>query len=1286
MMTSTRSLCSWSVLCCAIIQLILTAGSLAAQSPTAVWALDEGAGATAFDSSGNNHQGTLSKSIAWDTGIRGRAMSADVKNPGYAVFSGIDLRQTRAVTISFWSKRDYSRSGGVLFESGLAGPSPASGFALLPDDATCGGMQALLYGNEGKTANCYDQPSSGAWHHLAIVYDRSQTGGNAVALYVDGSLQRPNRNLDSATNTNAFGADLIYFFSHEGTSQFASGKVDELQIFDEALSATQIQKIYRSSLLVPSSGCPGGTPGCVQVGSTSSEGAQSISLKLPAAVTPGDTLAIGLRWGSSTATLNKISVSGGCALRGGFVKPKPFNGSNPLVYGDSTTVIAYGVITTGGSCTVSSTLSAAVPVQLLTVHELNVGPYECSSMNYQDSPGIATDAVNSLGCETTSAGDYLLGTYFDAGSSGDSLLPGTGFRLETYSRAQTLLTEDRVQSVPGLATATFTTSALTGQPTTSLFAFQPSTGSQFTLSATPSSLSIAQGKSGTSTITSRFMGNGLNNSIILTTSGVPSGTTVSFSPNPIPPPGSGNSTMLITVGSNTAVGTYPIVITGGCGGAKYQAITTVTLTVTAAANFSISASPTSLSVVQGGQGTSTLTTAVSGGFNSAINLSASGVPTGTTASFSPNPIAAPGNGSSTLTISVGAGTAVGTYPITVAGNGGGMQHSTTVTLTVTAQQQPDFTLSASPSSVSILQGGQGTSTLTTTIRGGFNSAINLSASGVPSGTTVSFSPNPIVAPGNGASTMTITVGGSTAVGTYPISVTGNGGGIEHTATVTLTVTAATSIAYVQMNYATPQTGQSTVNVTYTAAQTAGNLNVVVVGWNDSTATVTSVSDSKGNVYSRAVGPTIISGTLSQSIYYAKNIVAAAAGTNAVTVKFSTNASYPDIRVLEYHGADPNSPVDVSAAAAGNSNSSDSGSILTTSPTDLIFGANMVVTSTKGAGSGFTSRMITSPDGDIAEDRMVTSTGSYNASAPLNSSGSWIMQMVAFRTPSAQNSYTLSASPTSVSVVQGGQGASTITTAIQGDFNSAITLSASGMPTGTTVSFSPNPIPAPGNGASTMTINVGANTTIGTYPITVAGDGGGIQQSTTVTLTVTAQQQPNFTISVSPTSLSLLEGSQGTATITTAVSGGFNSAVSLSASGVPDGTVVSFSPNPISAPGSGQAVMSITVGVNTLQGTYPIVISGSGGGVQRSATLTLTVTGEVMLSWTGSGSQGIAGYNVYRSTTTGGPYSKINSVLVVDTNYIDQEVQDGHTYYYVTTAVNQQQQESGYSNEASATMP
>jgi hypothetical protein len=204
--------------------------------------------------------------------------------------------------------------------------------------------------------------------------------------------------------------------------------------------------------------------------------------------------------------------------------------------------------------------------------------------------------------------------------------------------------------------------------------------------------------------------------------------------------------------------------------------------------------------------------------------------------------------------------------------------------------------------------------------------------------------------------------------------------------------------YVQGNYAVPSTAQTTVTVPYTGAQTVGDLNVVVVGWNDTIAQVSSVTDSKGTVYQLAVGPTLLSGSLSQSIYYAKNIPAAPAGTNAVTVTFNTAAIYADIRILEYSGIDQTSPLDVAVAAVGNSATSSSGVLTTSFATDLLVGANIVETATSGAGPGYTKRLLTNPDGDIAEDSVVTSVGTYSATAPLSSSGGWIMQLVAFKTP------------------------------------------------------------------------------------------------------------------------------------------------------------------------------------------------------------------------------------------------------------------------------------------------
>jgi kumamolisin len=241
-----------------------------------------------------------------------------------------------------------------------------------------------------------------------------------------------------------------------------------------------------------------------------------------------------------------------------------------------------------------------------------------------------------------------------------------------------------------------------------------------------------------------------------------------------------------TSGSYSAVAGYDLVT--GWGSPKAALIAALTGSSTGTPAFTISASPSALSVTAGGSGSSTITTAVSGGFNSSVALSASGMPAGVTVGFSPSSIAAPGSGNSTATFTVASTTTPGTYSITITGTGGVLTQTTTVSLTVVAATQPTFTLSASPGSITVKRNSSGSITVTTAVSGGFNAAIKLSASGQGGAQTVTFSPSTIAVPGSGTSTMTITAGRNSAQGTRTITITATGGGITHTTTVSLTVT------------------------------------------------------------------------------------------------------------------------------------------------------------------------------------------------------------------------------------------------------------------------------------------------------------------------------------------------------------------------------------------------------------------------------------------------------------------------------------------------------------------
>jgi subtilase family serine protease len=251
--------------------------------------------------------------------------------------------------------------------------------------------------------------------------------------------------------------------------------------------------------------------------------------------------------------------------------------------------------------------------------------------------------------------------------------------------------------------------------------------------------------------------------------------------------GSGYSTAFHDITSGTSgsysAGTGYDLVTGW-GSPNGTGLINALAQIPTSANFTISASPTPVAVAQGANGTSTITTTISGGFDAAVGLSATGQPTGVTVTFNPTSIAAPGSGTSTMTMAVASNTSTGSYPITVTGTSGSTTHTATVTLTVAA---PAFAISASPTSVSVTRGSQGTSTITTTVSGGFSAAVGLSAAGQPTGVTVTFNPTSIGAPGSGTSTMTMSAASNTPTGSYPITVTGTSGSTTHTSTITLTV-------------------------------------------------------------------------------------------------------------------------------------------------------------------------------------------------------------------------------------------------------------------------------------------------------------------------------------------------------------------------------------------------------------------------------------------------------------------------------------------------------------------
>jgi kumamolisin len=193
--------------------------------------------------------------------------------------------------------------------------------------------------------------------------------------------------------------------------------------------------------------------------------------------------------------------------------------------------------------------------------------------------------------------------------------------------------------------------------------------------------------------------------------------------------------------------------------------------------FLLSASPTSLNFTQGESGTTAITVNGENGFTGSVSLAASGLPIGVTASFFPNPT----TGTSVLTLSANSLATTGTATVTITGTSGTAIATTTIVLTV--NPGASFSLGASPSSLGVVQGGSGTSAIMVTGENSFAGTVALAASGLPSGVTATFSPNPTA----GSSVLTLTASSSATTGTATVTITGTSGILAQTTAVALTI-------------------------------------------------------------------------------------------------------------------------------------------------------------------------------------------------------------------------------------------------------------------------------------------------------------------------------------------------------------------------------------------------------------------------------------------------------------------------------------------------------------------
>jgi hypothetical protein len=200
-------------------------------------------------------------------------------------------------------------------------------------------------------------------------------------------------------------------------------------------------------------------------------------------------------------------------------------------------------------------------------------------------------------------------------------------------------------------------------------------------------------------------------------------------------------------------------------------------------DFSISASPSTLSLAKGATGSSTISVTALNGYSNTVNMTVSGCPLPATCTATLTPTTLTPTASSTLSVTTGTA-AAGSYTLTVQGTDGNLTHNTTVSLTI--QNPSDFSLAVSPTSLAIRKGNSGSATVTVSpMTGPFSVA--LSVNGLPSGATATFNPSTVSGSSAATSTLTVNTKGNTQRGTYTLTIQGIGSGVTHTVSLGLTI-------------------------------------------------------------------------------------------------------------------------------------------------------------------------------------------------------------------------------------------------------------------------------------------------------------------------------------------------------------------------------------------------------------------------------------------------------------------------------------------------------------------
>lgn len=430
-------------------------------------------------------------------------------------------------------------------------------------------------------------------------------------------------------------------------------------------------------------------------------------------------------------------------------------------------------------------------------------------------------------------------------------------------------------------------------------------------------------------------------------------------------------------------------------------------------------------------------------------------------------------------VTVPAGQTSATFPVM----GQSVSSATSVTITatcsgvnqtaiLTVSPAPDFTLAASPASLSIAQGASGTETISITGKNGFTGTVTLSASGLPSGVTPSFGTNPTT----GMSALTLSANATASVGTSTVTITGTSGSLTRTTTFSLTVTAPPTVATPASATPSPVTGTTTALKVLGAS--GNGENTLTYTWATTGIPPAAVAFSVNGT--NAAKNTTATFTKAGSYNFQVTIKDAASLTVLSTVAVTVNSTLTGITVSP-------STAQVSIGSTQQftaTGTNQFGTALSPQPT-----FTWSVPTARGTIS--TTGLYTAPTTG-GSDTVKAASGSITATATVTTPFMDIL---------------LNASPVSFGALATGSASTAVTLTSFGGFSGSVALSLTGLPSGASAVFAPaSPVSVSAGAAVSDTLKISTGSVAaGTYSLMLTATSGTLSHSIPLILTVAPGQ-------------------------------------------------------------------------------------------------------------------------------------------------------------------------------------